>query len=78
MLKKLTFVHQRTLNDRAKKATHGMKIFAHCKSHKALISRIYTELLIPNNKEINNSIQNWAKDLNHHFPKEDTQVVKSI
>ena len=44
---------------------------ANYSSDRGLISRIYKELKQIDKNETNNPIQNWAKDMNRQFTKED-------
>ena len=48
-------------------------IFANNTSDKGLNSKIYKEPIPHNTRKINNLVKMWAKDLNKHFSKEDTQ-----
>jgi hypothetical protein len=53
------------------------KIFASYTSDKELMTRIYNELKKLNSPQINESIAEWASELDRTFSKEEIQMAKN-
>ena len=68
-----TIWHLRYLNVR--QPSEWEKIIANKETDEGLISKIYKQLLQLNSKKINDPIKKWAKELNRHLSKEDTQIA---
>ena len=65
-----------TTNRVNRQPTEWEKMFAVYPSGKGLISRIYKELKQVYERNTNNPIKKWAKDISRHFSKQDICAAK--
>ena len=61
-----------TINKVKRQPSEWEKIIANETTDKGLISKVYKQLIQLNTRKTNDPINKWEKDLNRHFPKEDT------
>ena len=64
-----------TINKVKRQPSEWEKIRANETTDKALISKIYEQLIQLNARKTNNPIKKWEKDLNRHFSKKDIQIA---
>ena len=64
-----------TINKVKRQPAEGTKIIVNETSDKGLVSKIYKQLMQLNTRRKYNPIKKWAKELNRHFSKEDTEMV---
>ena len=65
---------KKTISKVKRQPSEWEKIIANEAPDKELISKIYKQVMQFNTRKINDPIKKWAKELNRHFFKEDTQM----
>ena len=64
-----------TISKLKRQPSEWEKIIANETTDKALISKIYKQLMSLNTRKINDPIKKWAKELSRDFSREDIQMV---
>ena len=67
-----------TIIELKRELTVWENIFASDTLDKGLPSKIYKELIQLTTRKTNNPIKKWARDMNRHFSKEDTQMAHKL
>ena len=70
------YTTKETISKVKRQPSEWEKIIANKAVDKGIVSKIHKQLLQLNSRKINDPIKKWAKDLNRHFSKEDTQMAK--
>ena len=65
------YIAKETISKVKRQPLEWEKIIANETTHKALISKIYKQLIQLNTRKTNNAIKKWGKELNRHFSKEE-------
>ena len=66
---------KKTISKVKRQPSEWEKIIANETTDKALISKIYKQLMSLNTRKINDPIKKWAKELSRDFSREDIQMV---
>ena len=69
------YTAKESINKVKRQPSEWERIIPNETTDKGLISKIYKQLIQINTRKTNNPVKKWAKELNRHFSKEDTQMA---